>query len=136
MIVRWSVKRVMQVLFQLLKLLWGNRGWQRAGLIIEMIQYSPKICLKELLRIECDLLLDESRGGGLILSPLGERQCVFILEQSPKFLRRTALDRWKTLLDQWKTRALGDPPFAVEARYVSPFPTAADPLKAGKPARG
>jgi len=60
-------------------------------LIIEMIQYSPKICLRKLLRIECDLLLDESRWGGLIISTLGNLLCVFILEQSPKL-------RWRELL--------------------------------------
>ena len=44
-IVPWSVKRVMQVLFRLLKLLWRDGDWRGAGLIIKMIRYSPKICL-------------------------------------------------------------------------------------------
>ncbi|QOZ66709.1 hypothetical protein WN72_10490 [Bradyrhizobium arachidis] len=86
-----SVKRVVQVLFQLPQLLWRDGDRRVAGLIIEMIQHSPEVCLRELLRIGCDLLLDESRGGGLIISPPSKLLCVFILEQSPNL-------RWRELV--------------------------------------
>ncbi len=80
-----------------------------------MIHYSPKICLRELLRMECDLLLDESRRGGLIISPFSKLLCVFILEQSPKLPWRELL--WfdgKLFRIKGKRRTRQIPPLPVE----------------------
>ncbi|KRP85784.1 hypothetical protein AOQ72_03795 [Bradyrhizobium yuanmingense] len=114
-IVLSSVKLVMQVLVQLLKFLWRDGDWRTAGLINKMVRYSPKICVRQLLRIECDLLLDESRRGGLIISPFNKLLCVFILEQSPKLPWRELLCfDGKLLWIKGKRRARGVLPLPVE----------------------
>ncbi|MBB4263114.1 hypothetical protein [Bradyrhizobium sp. CIR3A] len=83
-------------------------------MIVKMIQYS-KICPRELLRIGCDLLLDESRRGGLIISPFNKLLCVFILEQSPKLPWRELLCfDGKLLWIKGKRGARGILPLPVE----------------------
>ncbi|XSC42768.1 hypothetical protein ACF1BQ_031605 [Bradyrhizobium sp. RDT10] len=55
-------------------------------MIIQMIQHSPKLLRSNLLWIERDVLLDESRRGGLIIPP-----SLKLLSSSVSFLRRAVL---------------------------------------------